>query len=435
MNHSTTPPTFDRRRFLTRASATVGIAISSDSEGSSAAEPQPAGPTSTTARAGGNVAEVKAYAVKPPRDDRGGRQWLLIRATTDDGLVGWGECFGLPIPGTGVPLAEAIGKMALVGQSPFATEMLHQTVFKYGYDEHPDLVKMGVLSGLDMACWDIIGKATGRPVYELLGGLYNPKIRTYTYLYADGIDSHVVRSDPKLAAERARDYVEQGFTAVKLDPISNDVRTTDPRKPLQLTVQQLGAAERVVAAVREAIGERADILIGTHGQFTASGAIRFAKVVERFRPLWFEEPVPPANVDEMAEVARGTSIPICAGERLSTKYDFRQLLNAHAARILNLDMGRIGGFLEAKKVAGLAEAHYAQITPHVYAGPLVAAASMQLAACSPNLLIMECIEQFGGFHKELLSEPLPWRSGYLIPSVRPGLGVEINEEAVRKYSA
>jgi L-alanine-DL-glutamate epimerase-like enolase superfamily enzyme len=152
------------------------------------------------------------------------------------------------------------------------------------------------------------------------------------------------------------------------------------------------------------------------------GAIRFAKVLEPFRPLWFEEPVPPANVDEMAEVARGTSIPICAGERLSTKYDSRQLLNAHAAHILNLDMGRIGGFLETKKVAGLAEVHYAQITPHVYAGPLVAAASMQLAACSPNLLIMECIEQFGGFPKELLSEPLPWRSGYLIPSVRAGFG-------------
>jgi len=381
------------------------------------------------------VAEVKAFAVKPPTADRGGREWLFIRATTEDGLVGWGECFSLPIPGTGVRLAEAIGKMALVGRSPFETEILYQTVFKYGYDEHPDLVKMGILSGLDMACWDLIGKATGRPVFELLGGLCNPKIRTYTYLYADGVDNHVVRSDPKLAAERARYYVEQGFAGVKLDPISIDVRLTDIRKPLQPTVQQLGAAERVVGAVREAIGERADICIGTHGQFTAAGAIRFAKVLEPFRPLWFEEPVPPANIDEMAEVARGTSIPICTGERLSTKYEFSQLLSRHAASILNLDMGRVGGFLEAKKVAGIAEAHFAQITPHVYGGPLIAAASIQLAACSPNLLIMESIEQFGGFHKELLKEPLPWHDGYLIPSLRPGLGVEINEDVVLRHSS
>ena len=224
MTPSSPRSALNRRHFLAGASAALGVAAAGDAATGRAAETPPAGSRATPQRAGGKVAEVKAFAVKPPTADRGGREWLFIRATTEDGLVGWGECFSLPIPGTGVRLAEAIGKMALVGRSPFETEILYQTVFKYGYDEHPDLVKMGVLSGLDMACWDLIGKATGRPVYELLGGLCNQKIRTYTYLYADGVDNHVVRSDPKLAAERARDYVEQGFAAVKLDPISIDVR-------------------------------------------------------------------------------------------------------------------------------------------------------------------------------------------------------------------
>ncbi|HEY2415984.1 MAG TPA: hypothetical protein VGI40_27330, partial [Pirellulaceae bacterium] len=142
MNHNIAPSTCDRRRFLTGASAAVGIAISGHSNCSRGAEPL-AGATKTAVRTAGKVVEVKAFAVKPPQEDRGGRQWLFVRVTTDDGLVGWGECFGLPIPGTGVQLAEAIAKMALLGHSPFDTEMLHQKVFKYGYDEHPDLVKMG----------------------------------------------------------------------------------------------------------------------------------------------------------------------------------------------------------------------------------------------------------------------------------------------------
>jgi 2-dehydro-3-deoxyphosphogalactonate aldolase len=161
---------------------------------------------------------------------------------------------------------------------------------------------------------------------------------------------------------------------------------------------------------------------------TTSSAIRFAKRLEQFDPLWFEEPVPPENVEEMARVARSTSIPIASGERLTTKYEFVRLLEKQAVTILQPALGRVGGILEAKKIAGMAEAHYAQIAPHLYCGPIEAAANIQLDTCSPNFLIQESIETFGGFHAEILKEPIKWEDGYIIPPTKPGLGVELNEE-------
>jgi 2-dehydro-3-deoxyphosphogalactonate aldolase len=166
---------------------------------------------------------------------------------------------------------------------------------------------------------------------------------------------------------------------------------------------------------------------------TTSSAIRLAKRLEKFDPLWFEEPIPPENRDEMARVADHTSIPIATGERLSTKYEFRELLEKQAASILQISLSRAGGILEAKKIAGMAEAYYAQIAPHLYAGPIEAAANIQLAACSPNFLILEGLETWGGFYSEILKKPFVWQDGYIIPSGEPGLGVELDEEVMVKY--
>jgi L-alanine-DL-glutamate epimerase-like enolase superfamily enzyme len=179
--------------------------------------------------------------------------------------------------------------------------------------------------------------------------------------------------------------------------------------------------------VREAVGRRADLLVGTHGQFTTSGAIRLARQLEPYDPLWFEEPVPPEMPEQMAIVARGTSIPIATGERLTTKYEFARVLASGAANIIQMNLGRVGGLLEAKKVAALAEVHYAQIAPHLYCGPVVGAANIQIATCSPNFLILESIQQWGGIHAQLLRHPIRWESGYVIPPTTPGLGVELNE--------
>ena len=179
--------------------------------------------------------------------------------------------------------------------------------------------------------------------------------------------------------------------------------------------------------MREAVGTRADLLFGTHGQFTPSGAIRLARRLEPYDPLWFEEPVPPEMPEEMAKVARATTIPIATGERLTTKYEFARVLASGAASILQMNLGRVGGLLEAKKIAGMAEAHYAQIAPHLYCGPVVGAANIQLAACIPNFLILESIERWGGFHAQLLKVPIRWEEGYVIPPTAPGLGIELDE--------
>jgi L-alanine-DL-glutamate epimerase-like enolase superfamily enzyme len=187
-----------------------------------------------------------------------------------------------------------------------------------------------------------------------------------------------------------------------------------------------------VKKVREAVGSKADILFGTHGQFTASGAIRLASRLQPYDPLWFEEPVPPDDFSGLARVAAATSIPIATGERLTTKSEFGRALEAGVG-IVQPNLGRAGGLLEAKKIAALAEVHNAQIAPHLYCGPIVGAANVQLAACSPNFLILEGILDWGGFHAELLKTPLRWESGYLIPPTEPGIGVELDEEVARAH--
>lgn len=191
--------------------------------------------------------------------------------------------------------------------------------------------------------------------------------------------------------------------------------------------------EKFVKTVREAVGERCDLLFGTHGQMTASSAIRLTKRLEKYDPLWYEEPVPPENIEEMARVARSTSIPIATGERLSTQYEFASLLKHRAAPILQPALGRSGGILEAKKIAAIAEAHYALIAPHLYCGPIEGAANIQIDTCSPNFLIQESIQTWEGFHAEILKEPSRWEEGYIIPPTTPGLGVELDEKVAAEH--
>jgi galactonate dehydratase len=326
-------------------------------------------------------------------------------------------------------MIEDVFERYVVGSDPFKIERLWRIIYSSGYTQRSDLSIMGVLSAIEMACWDIIGKELDKPVYELLGGQIHEKLRTYSYLYPQESDQTNVYNDPELAAERAAEYVKMGFTAVKFDP-TGPYSAYDPR---QLSLEALEHAEKFLKCVRDAVGNKCDLLIGTHGQMTASCAIRLAKRLEKFDPLWFEEPVPPENMEEMARVARSTSIPIATGERLATKYEFAGLLNKQAASILQMALGRVGGILEAKKIAGMAEAHYAQIAPHLYCGPIEGAANIQIDTCSPNFLIQEGIQTWGGFHAEILKEPICWEEGYIIPPSKPGLGVELDEEVAAMH--
>ncbi|HWP47337.1 MAG TPA: mandelate racemase/muconate lactonizing enzyme family protein [Candidatus Limnocylindrales bacterium] len=388
------------------------------------------------------ITDLKTYVVANPPPYHGGPYFIFLKLTTNDQIEGFGEVYGVPFrPDKVTQLIEDVVERYVIGWDPFKIERLWRIIYSSGYAQHPDLTLVGILSGIEIACWDIIGKALNQPIYNLLGGRVHEKLRSYTYLYpapddtasksetSDALAIADIFGDPELAPKRAAQYVKQGFTALKFDPVM-PMSAFDPR---QLSLEALDNAELVTKNIREAVGSKCDLLIGTHGQMTTSSAIRLARRLEPYDPLWFEEPVPPENKKEMGRVAQFTRIPVACGERLVTKYEFAELLEKQAAAILQPALARVGGILEAKKIAGMAEAHYAQIAPHLYCGPIEAAANIQLATCSPNFLIQESIETFGGFYAELLKEPIKWEDGYIIPPDKPGLGVELNEAVVASH--
>lgn len=376
------------------------------------------------------ITDVKTFVVANPPPGFGGRYFVFLKLITDAGIEGLGEVYSLPFhPHVVEKMIKDVVERCVIGQEPYNIERIWRSVYSSGFTQHPDLSMMGILSGIEMACWDIVGKDVNKPVYKLLGGQVHEKLRSYTYIYPKAGDKTDVYADPILAAERAAEYVAMGFTALKFDP-AGPYSAYDGR---QLSLTELDRSETFVRTLREAVGLKADLLFGTHGQMTAAGALRLARRLEPYDPLWFEEPMPPDNPREMAKVARGTSIPIATGERLATKYDFVRLLEEGAAAILQMNLGRVGGILEAKKIASMAEAYHVQIAPHLYCGPVVGAANIQLATCSPNFLIQESILDWRGFHTEILKKPIQWQDGYIIPPTEPGLGVELNEEVALKH--
>jgi galactonate dehydratase len=376
------------------------------------------------------ITGVRTFVVGNPTPGYGGRYFIFLKLESDGGLEGLGEVYAATVsPQLVARMVEDVVLRHVIGREPFHVEATWRDVYASGYAMRPDPTLVGVLSGIEMAMWDLAGKAVGKPAYELLGGRVRERLRAYSYLYAEPGDATDVYADPELAAQRAGEYAALGFTAVKFDP-AGPYASFDPRQP---SLEDLDRCERYVGQIREAVGSRCDLLFGTHGQFTPSGAIRLARRLEAYEPLWFEEPTPPELPEEMARVARATSIPVATGERLTTKYEFARVLETGAASILQLNLGRVGGLLEAKKVAALAEAHYAQIAPHLYCGPVVGAANIQLSACSPNFLILEGILDWGGFHAEILKTPIRWEDGYVIPPTTPGLGVELDEEVAARH--
>ncbi len=377
------------------------------------------------------IVSLETFSVAVPPPHVGGMYWLFVKLRTDDGIEGVGEIYAATFhPDAMIPVIEDVFERHLLDHDAHHVERFFRACYSSGFTQRPDLTMMGVASGLEMACWDIIGKAAGKPVYELLGGKVNERLRSYTYLYPKNAKGEYDYDDPDLAAECAAENVKLGFTAVKFDPAGPYTNYSGH----QLSLPVLDRCETFCRKIREAVGSQADLLFGTHGQMVPSSAIRLAKRLEKYDPLWFEEPVPPGQEEAIAEVARHTSIPIATGERLTTKYEFHKLLQAGGASILQMNVGRVGGLLEAKKIATLAEVHYAQIAPHLYNGPVGAAASIQLAACTPNFLIQESIMTWGGFHSEVVKTPIRWEDGYIIPSSEPGLGIELDMDVVRAHT-
>ncbi len=262
-------------------------------------------------------------------------------------------------------------------------------------DSHPGLYGVPAFSAIEMACWDLIGKATNQPVYNLLGGRYHDKLRAYAYLNSSGI-----WDNPSLAGERARELVDRGITCCKLDPFSP---ITGP--PRDYSLKTIRHVATIFRAMRDAVGDELEIGIGTHGQFSTAVALRVADILEEFDPFFFEEPVPPENV----------------------------VLEKQAAQIIQLDVGQCGGLLVAKKIAGMAETHYAMIAPHMYCGPVAASAAIQLDTCSPNFLIQEF--NTNELHSDIFVEPIRFENGFIEPPTGPGLGVEFDQAVVARHRA
>ena len=380
------------------------------------------------------IQDIKTWVVGNPPPQTGGRYFIFVKLVTDGGVVGYGEAYSATFdPHLTAKLIEDVAARYLIGRDPHDIETFFRNCYSSGFSQRPDISMMGCVSALEIACWDIIGKEAGQPVYKLLGGRVHETLRTYTYLYpqsgsvypdeADAIASRNVYNDPEMAAVAAVACVEQGFDAVKFDP-AGPYTIFDGHMPRLADIER---ATAICSAVRDAVGHRADILFGTHGQFTAAGARRMARAIEAFDPLWFEEPVPPDMPEVMAEVARFTSIPIATGERLTTRSEFARVIALRAAAILQPNTGRSGGILETKKIASHAETYQIQIAPHCYCGPIVGAANIQVAATLPNFLILESIKTWDGFHAELLTRKIGWQDGHVIISTEPGLGVELNE--------
>jgi len=340
--------------------------------------------------------------------------WFIVRVHTDKGISGVGE-------GNYFAYHEATEctvqsfKRYLLGQDPLRIE--HHWQYLYRNHCFRGGAMGSALAAVDMALWDIAGKFYGAPVCDLMGGRCRDKIRLYLIL---------PRGNPDELAERAREAVRQGYTAVKINPIPNDYRDlTQPRL--------ISEAVNRVSAVRETVGPDVDIGVEIHNRLTPGRAIALGMELERFHLLFYEDPIPPDSIQSMSEVASKVRIPIAAGERLYSIYEFRELLEARGAHIVRPDIGVAGGLTQCKKIAAVAESYNADFMTHNFLSPISTTACLHLDACIPNFVIQEHVGDHLPPKRELLKKPLEVVAGYAAVPEGPGLGIELNEEFVSTH--
>jgi galactonate dehydratase len=372
--------------------------------------------------------DLDVIVTAPPAPGWGGRYWILVKVTTDTGIVGWGECYASSVgPAAMEHVIRDVFARHMEGENPENIELMYRRTYSAGFTQRPDLTVMGAWSGLEIACWDTLGKDRDRPVHALIGGRMNDRIRAYTYLYPqEGHTLPAFWADADMAAESAIAMVDKGYTAVKFDP-AGPYTMRGGHMP---SMYDISLSVEFCAKIRAAVGDRADLLFGTHGQFSTAGAIRLGKAIEPYSPLWYEEPCPPDTPEEFTRVSEAVHIPISTGERLTTKQEFTAALRNGVA-IIQPALGRSGGIWETKKIAAIAETYNAQMAPHLYAGPIEWAANVQLAASIPNILMAETIET--PFHAALIKNTLTVEGGYIPVPTAAGLGIEVDEALARAH--
>ncbi len=363
------------------------------------------------------VTDVKTFLVDPGV----GKNWLFVKVDTDDGISGWGEAYTQSDRDTAVE--EHVKHMTryLVGRSPFNIKHFTKVMYDDFAARRGALDSYSAVSGIEQALCDIVGKKLGTPVYNLLGGACRDKIR----VYANGWRG--AARTPEEHAAKAVETIKMGFTALKFDPFPMPWRTYISKKDEQTAVEN-------VKAVREAIGPDIDILVEVHRRLAPMHAVRVARMLEEFSPFWYEEPVSSENLDALAKVRKEIRIPVVTGEELYTKHSFRRVFEKRAADIINADVCNCGGILELKEIAAMAEPHSVVVSPHNYNSTTMAlAATLQVATCIPNFLITEYFVNFKPRGDEISINPFKVENGYIKIPTGPGLGLELNEEAMAKY--
>ena len=352
------------------------------------------------------------------------RNWVFVKVETDEGITGWGEA-SLEWKTRGV--VGCIDDLAplILGQDPRRIEHLYQIMNRHAFFR-AGVVGMSAISGIEQACWDIWGKSLGVPVYQLLGGAVRDSIRMYDHLGGGEMEALYLQDQPERMAERARESVADGYSAIKVlvVPIAEPL---DGMAPLR-------HADRCMAAIRDAVGDDVDIMVDFHGRTTPAMGIQFGEVLRPYRPWFLEEPCPPENVDGMVEVARALpGIPIATGERLVTRFQFRPLLEKGACAVIQPDLCHCGGLWEARKIAAMAETYYVSVAPHNPLGPVATAAAVHFGIATPNFLIQEAIRSDVPWRDEVVTNPVAVRDGHAALPDRPGLGIEVNEEAAARH--
>ncbi|WP_394846968.1 mandelate racemase/muconate lactonizing enzyme family protein [Pendulispora brunnea] len=347
------------------------------------------------------------------------RNLTIVEVLTDEGITGLGEVRMLNHTDALLGYLQEAVPNHVLGADPFEIEGLVLRMTRHDY-ARPGEIAMSALAILEIACWDIQGKALGLPVYKLLGGAVRDKIKAY----ANGW--YQVERTPEQFHAAAKRVLERGYRALKLDPFGAGM--------FELDAGETSRSLALVEAVRDAVGPDVEILLEMHGRFSPNTAIRLAGQLAKYRPEWLEEPVPPENLKALAKVREHTDIPIATGERLHTRFDYRELFELQAADILQTDITHSGGLLEAKKLAGTAETHYMLMAPHNVGGPISTAANLHLAATTVNFKIQEHFNDFADSYVKECAPGLPEvKDGYFPLPNGPGLGVELNREALAKY--
>ncbi|MED5428153.1 MAG: mandelate racemase/muconate lactonizing enzyme family protein [Chloroflexota bacterium] len=363
------------------------------------------------------IIDIRHHLIHPGA----GKNLCFVRIDTDEGIHGWGECYTQADRDVQVTAHIDMLKRYLIGRDPTNIKHFMQMVYDDFAGRRGAMDLWCAVSGLEHAMWDILGKVSGQPVYKLLGGPVRSKIRVYANGWGGG------GWDSADLADRASQIVESGFTALKFDPIPGPWRTFVSKDVERQAVEN-------VRAVRQAVGTDVDILVEMHRRLAPMHAVKIARGIEEYEPFWYEEPVLAENIDALASAKQNINIPVVTGEELYTKFEFREIFEKQAADIINPDVCNVGGILELKEIAAMAEPYFVVVSPHNYnSTTLGLAATVNASATMPNFLITEYFVNFEELGKNIATTPFEVENGYINLPESPGLGIDLDEESLAKY--